>query len=162
MSRPGSIGTPQLLMLSGIGDRAELNSHEIDVVVDLPDVGKNLQDHPWVPLQWHVNTNNTLDNLVRDPTALNAAIALYNRTRRGVLANNPGANHIGWFRLSDESPILKYGDPTAGPLSPHYELTFGVSTLRYCLIIAPCLTCVSPTRIRFFHSRNRFLRLETS
>ncbi|KAI0765174.1 aryl-alcohol oxidase-like protein [Fomes fomentarius] len=148
----GSIGTPQLLMLSGIGDRAELKSHEINVIVDLPDVGKNLQDHPWVPLQWHVNTNDTLDNLVRDPAALNAAIALYNRTRQGVLANNPGANHIGWFRLSDESPILKYGDPAAGPLSPHYELTFGNSFLSFTQplpetgnFMSICAALVAPT-----------------
>lgn len=41
----GVINSPQLLMLSGIGDPAELGSHEIAVKAALPGVGKNLQDH---------------------------------------------------------------------------------------------------------------------
>jgi choline dehydrogenase len=40
----GAFNTPQLLMLSGIGPRAELERHGIDVRVDLPGVGTNLQD----------------------------------------------------------------------------------------------------------------------
>jgi 4-pyridoxate dehydrogenase len=41
----GVINSPQLLMLSGIGDPAELKAHSIDVRTPLPGVGKNLQDH---------------------------------------------------------------------------------------------------------------------
>jgi 4-pyridoxate dehydrogenase len=41
----GVINSPQLLMLSGIGDPAELRTYGIDVKVPLPAVGKNLQDH---------------------------------------------------------------------------------------------------------------------
>lgn len=41
----GAINTPQLLMLSGIGDAAQLISFDISVVADLPGVGQNLQDH---------------------------------------------------------------------------------------------------------------------
>jgi 4-pyridoxate dehydrogenase len=41
----GSINSPQLLMLSGIGDPEELNAHGIAVKVPLRGVGKNLQDH---------------------------------------------------------------------------------------------------------------------
>jgi len=40
----GSFNTPQLLMLSGIGPKAELEAHGIEVLVDLPGVGENLQD----------------------------------------------------------------------------------------------------------------------
>ena len=40
----GAFNTPQLLMLSGIGPRADLEHHGIEVKVDLPGVGKNLQD----------------------------------------------------------------------------------------------------------------------
>jgi len=42
----GAFGSPQLLMLSGIGPAAHLAQHGISVVHDLPGVGQNLQDHP--------------------------------------------------------------------------------------------------------------------
>jgi choline dehydrogenase len=42
----GAIGSPQLLMLSGIGPAGQLRSLGIETVVDLPEVGANLQDHP--------------------------------------------------------------------------------------------------------------------
>ena len=41
----GPMNSPKLLMLSGIGEAAHLNEHGIDVVHDLPGVGRNLQDH---------------------------------------------------------------------------------------------------------------------
>lgn len=57
----GAFNTPQLLMLSGIGPRAELERHGIEVRVDLPGVGKNLQDRYEVGVvsrmnfdQWHI------------------------------------------------------------------------------------------------------------
>src|SRR5206468_9925091 len=46
----GAFATPQLLMLSGIGPASELCRHGIDVRVDLPGVGRNLQDHHEVPV----------------------------------------------------------------------------------------------------------------
>ena len=46
----GSLVTPQLLMLSGIGPAEQLRSHGIDCQVDLPGVGENLIDHPEVPI----------------------------------------------------------------------------------------------------------------
>jgi choline dehydrogenase len=42
----GTVGTPQLLILSGIGPRAQLREFGIDVVTGLPGVGANLHDHP--------------------------------------------------------------------------------------------------------------------
>ena len=50
----GAIRTPQLLMLSGIGPADELASHGIEVVLDLPDVGKNLVDHYMIPTGWRI------------------------------------------------------------------------------------------------------------
>jgi choline dehydrogenase len=46
----GAYMTPKLLMLSGIGPRDELDGHGIAVEVDLPGVGRNLQDHHEVPI----------------------------------------------------------------------------------------------------------------
>jgi choline dehydrogenase len=48
----GALGSPQLLMLSGIGPAAELRRHGIETRVDLPGVGRNLHDHIELDLQW--------------------------------------------------------------------------------------------------------------
>jgi choline dehydrogenase len=45
----GAIGSPHLLLLSGIGPRAQLERHGIPVHLDLPGVGENLQDHLFAP-----------------------------------------------------------------------------------------------------------------
>ena len=48
----GAIGSPQLLMLSGIGPADHLREQGIYVIVDSPAVGANLADHPSVPVLW--------------------------------------------------------------------------------------------------------------
>jgi choline dehydrogenase len=48
----GAINSPQLLMLSGLGDATQLRAFDIPVVADLPGVGQNLQDHLLAGLQY--------------------------------------------------------------------------------------------------------------
>src|SRR6476469_2720940 len=48
----GAFGSPQLLMLSGVGPAAHLREHGITVAHDAPGVGANLQDHPYVVCIW--------------------------------------------------------------------------------------------------------------
>ena len=50
----GAINTPKLLMLSGIGDRAELSRHGIPLVSHVPGVGKNFQDHVAFCCTWEL------------------------------------------------------------------------------------------------------------
>jgi choline dehydrogenase-like flavoprotein len=52
----GAIDTPKLLMLSGIGAADDLRAHGIPVVVDLPGVGANLQDHVKLSVRWKGTT----------------------------------------------------------------------------------------------------------
>ncbi|KAJ7846119.1 hypothetical protein B0H13DRAFT_2408642 [Mycena leptocephala] len=56
----GVFQSPQLLMLSGIGDRDELSRHGIEPIVHLPGVGTNLQDHDEVANIWTLKQNHTL------------------------------------------------------------------------------------------------------
>ncbi len=49
----GAVGSPQLLMLSGVGPADHLRGHDIDVVADNVGVGGNLSDHPVVATMWH-------------------------------------------------------------------------------------------------------------
>jgi choline dehydrogenase len=79
----GSLRSPQLLMLSGIGPAAHLHSHGIGVALDHPGVGSNLQEHPAVMQRWNarVPTINTIG--VRDGLAM---VWEYARHRTGGLA----------------------------------------------------------------------------
>jgi choline dehydrogenase len=56
----GAIGSPQLLMLSGIGPADHLRAVGVPVAVDLPDVGQNLQDHPYVVGIWESKVGGSL------------------------------------------------------------------------------------------------------
>jgi len=59
----GTLCTPQLLMLSGIGPRRHLKSHGIKVIKDLPAVGQNLSDHTSVPIMAALPRKHTLHML---------------------------------------------------------------------------------------------------
>jgi choline dehydrogenase-like flavoprotein len=56
----GAIGSPQLLLLSGIGPAAHLSQVAVPVVHDLPGVGANLQDHPYCTLVWESSAAESL------------------------------------------------------------------------------------------------------
>ncbi|THH15004.1 hypothetical protein EW146_g5405 [Bondarzewia mesenterica] len=120
----GSIGTAQILLLSGIGDSSELQALGIKPLVDLPDVGKNLSDHPLLPNQFYVNSNNTFERWNRNPDVLAAELSNYYQTSQGPFVDTL-CNHIGWIRVPDNSSIWETGaDPSSGPTSGHYELVF--------------------------------------
>ena len=53
----GAIGSPQVLMLSGVGPAEHLREYGIEVALDLPGVGKNLHDHLLVPLIFRSRTS---------------------------------------------------------------------------------------------------------
>ncbi|MCH9011069.1 MAG: GMC family oxidoreductase N-terminal domain-containing protein, partial [Chloroflexi bacterium] len=57
----GAVGSPQLLLLSGVGPADHLRSLDIPVVHDLPGVGQNLRDHPIVFLTWRTKPGFSLD-----------------------------------------------------------------------------------------------------
>jgi len=56
----GAIGSPQLLMLSGIGPADHLRTHDIPVLADSPGVGSNLSDHPVVTAMWNAPKGRSL------------------------------------------------------------------------------------------------------
>jgi choline dehydrogenase len=81
----GSINSPQLLMLSGIGPAEHLREQGIDVAVALPGVGENLHDHPAAGIVW--STTGTTD--IAD-AATPAGLVRYQLTKRGPLVSNIG------------------------------------------------------------------------
>ena len=90
----GSIGSPQLLQLSGVGDAALLKQHGIAVVADLPAVGQNLQDHLAVSYFYRTSVP-TLNNVLRPFTGKLAAAIRYMIDRRGPLSMS--VNQAGGF-----------------------------------------------------------------
>lgn len=73
----GTINSPHLLMLSGIGPADDLGRHAITVVADVPGVGRNLQDHVLVRVEYRAKEAVTLDRLRRfDVAALAFARAV--------------------------------------------------------------------------------------
>lgn len=78
----GAVNSPKLLMLSGIGPAEQLAEHGIDVALDLPGVGKNLQDHLDVCIL-HGCSEGSYDRVNR-PWAL----VRYLTSRSGPLASN--------------------------------------------------------------------------
>lgn len=61
----GVVNSPQLLLLSGVGPKDELGEHGIKSSVDLPGVGKNLQDHVDCVMSWECTKPVTLHNNLR-------------------------------------------------------------------------------------------------
>lgn len=59
----GAIGSPHILMLSGVGPAAHLQEYGIPVVADLPGVGQNMRDHPLVWVTWRTKPEVPLDGL---------------------------------------------------------------------------------------------------
>jgi 4-pyridoxate dehydrogenase len=85
----GVINSPQLLMLSGIGDPAELGAHGIEVRVPLPGVGKNLQDHISAGPSWTRREAGAFHAKMRIDRILRALVQAYYRGE-GIAADLPG------------------------------------------------------------------------
>ncbi|KAJ7121245.1 aryl-alcohol oxidase [Mycena crocata] len=118
----GSIGSPQILLNSGIGNSSTLTSLGIQPVHDLPSVGQNLSDHSLLILGFLVNSTDTFEAAERNATLAAEQLAQWNNTRTGPLVDNP-SSHIGWLRVPDNSSIFeRFPDPAAGPQTSHYEL----------------------------------------
>jgi choline dehydrogenase len=100
----GAIGSPQLLMLSGIGPADELREHGIYVIADNPAVGANLIDHPMVPVLWSTPAVKGLWE-----STGNAGFARWRVTHKGPLTSNIA--EAGGFARSDPrlpAPDLQY------------------------------------------------------
>jgi choline dehydrogenase len=90
----GAIGTPQLLMLAGIGPADHLRDQGIYVIADNPAVGANLADHPSVPVLWSTPSVKGLWEQTRNRDFLR-----WQLTHKGPLTSNLA--EAGGFARSD-------------------------------------------------------------
>jgi choline dehydrogenase len=100
----GSIGSPQLLQLSGIGPAPLLQRHGIAVVHELPGVGENLQDHLQIRAVFKVQGVTTLNTLASSPWGKLKIGLEYAFKRSGPMSMAP--SQLGAFTRS--SPELTY------------------------------------------------------
>ena len=83
----GTLSTPKILQLSGVGNAAELQQHGIAVIADVPGVGENFQDHVEAAVQGRAKYPVSLlgqDSLFRGARHM----LRYMLTRRGLLSSN--------------------------------------------------------------------------
>lgn len=101
----GSIGTPKLLELSGVGNPTLLAKHGIHCLVDLPGVGENLQDHLMTGMSYEVNDGvMTGDPLLRrEPEALAQAQKLYVEHKAGPLTIGGIQSHAFMSLQNDDA-----------------------------------------------------------
>jgi choline dehydrogenase-like flavoprotein len=101
----GALQTPQLLMLSGVGDASELASMGIGIVHDLPGVGRNFHDH--VDVVQVVDAPDLVETFgvsFGGLARIAKAIVEWRRTRSGMLTTN-FAEAGGFIRSRPEEPI---------------------------------------------------------
>ncbi len=105
----GAVNSPQLLELSGIGDGALLQSHGIEVLVDRPGVGENLQDHYMIGMQYRLKPNVVSLNELGHGLRLVGETLKYVTTRKGFLSY--AVAHVVAFAKSRpelENPDLQF------------------------------------------------------
>jgi choline dehydrogenase-like flavoprotein len=95
----GSIGSTQILLLSGIGPAEHLREHGIPVLLDRPGVGANLQDHLQLRLIYKIDGIKTLNERYHTRFGFAAMFAEYALFRRGPLTMAP--SQLGLFTRSD-------------------------------------------------------------
>ena len=105
----GSVNSPQLLQLSGIGAADHLRGLGVPVVHDLPDVGQNLQDHFQVRAVYELDGLPSLNTDVRNPVKKMMMGLQYALTRRGPLTVS-GAQAFLFVRTRPElaTPDMQY------------------------------------------------------
>ena len=133
----GSIGSTQILLLSGVGPAAHLQQHGIPVVLDRPGVGANLQDHLQLRMIYKVDGITTLNERYHAPLGFARMLAEYALFRRGPLTMAP--SQLGLFTRSDgdqDRANLQYHvqplslDKFGDPLHKFPAFTASVCNLR--------------------------------
>ena len=133
----GTIGTPQILQLSGIGPAELLRELDIPVLRDMPAVGANLHDHLQIRLMYKVRNTHTLNERANSIVGRVAMGLDYLLRRRGPMTMPP--SQLGAFARSDASrpvPNIEWHvqplslDKFGSPLHQFPAITPSVCNLR--------------------------------
>lgn len=135
----GAIGSPKLMMLSGLGPADHLRQHAIDIRQDMPGVGQNLHDHYGVDLVAELTGWESL-NRYRKPHLMLWAGLQYGLFRSGPIASNVIEAGAFWYADHDQPiPDLQFhflagAAAGAGPGIPSVpRKSAGITLNSYCL-----------------------------
>ncbi|KAK4215469.1 Versicolorin B synthase [Rhypophila decipiens] len=110
----GALQSPQILELSGIGDRKILDKYGIPVVAGNPNVGEGAQDHPIVLQSFEVADGVQSGDMLRDPALMQALMEIYQTTRDGPLGQSnissayiPMVNDLGVLPMDDRKTLFE-------------------------------------------------------
>ncbi|KAL8284018.1 hypothetical protein RQP46_005131 [Phenoliferia psychrophenolica] len=120
----GAFASPQLLLASGIGARAELEKAGVEVLREVRGVGKGLKDHVWSLVTWEAQKGTSLQFLT-SPVATLPSLAKWLFNGTGALATNVG--EAAMFLRSDAIPdqksfVAKGATNASGPTAPDLEI----------------------------------------
>ena len=139
----GSVASPQLLELSGVGQGELLERHGIPVIAPLRGVGENLQDHYMIGAQWRVKREYVTVNELSHGARLAAEVVKYLLTHKGLLTY--AVAHIVAFARS--SPELTRPDLQFQMMAASMDLEQLAKTQALVLERQPGMTC-TPCQIR--------------
>ena len=113
----GTINNPQLLMLSGLGPKDELQKHGIKVIADIPGIGNNLQDHVMTPTRYHfkpkyAHTEGVTEQRVLDTISNFTQFQSYLFSGKSVLSTS--TSNVNAF-LRSKAMNQKYGTQDTFP-----------------------------------------------
>ncbi|KAI0035314.1 aryl-alcohol oxidase [Vararia minispora EC-137] len=149
----GSINTPQLLLLSGIGPKSDLNALSLPTLLDLPSVGANLSVHIALYVSHAVNSADTFDDIIRNATLREQFTQEWlGNGHRGRLADTE-TSQAAFVRLPQDADIFKREqDPAAGPHTGHIQMgiyngnpSFGSNSLSTGNFITVSARLITPT-----------------
>jgi choline dehydrogenase-like flavoprotein len=133
----GAIGSPHLLMLSGVGPAAQLSKFGIPILLDKPGVGANLHDHLQLRMIYKVSGIKTLNETYASPFNRARMGLDYALRRRGPMTMAP--SQLGVFTRSDpaqDRANIQYHvqplslDKFGEPLHPFPAFTASVANIR--------------------------------
>ena len=136
----GAFGSPQLLMLSGIGAAAELQKFGLPVVQDLPGVGKNFHDHIDYVQTWRVpSSTDTVGLSLRGAGKVTGAMLEWKNKRSGLMTTS-FATAGAFLRSSPEVPrpdlqlvfVIAIVDDHARKMHWGHGISCHVEVLRPC------------------------------
>lgn len=137
---PGSLDTPKILMLSGVGPTNELRRFDIPVLSDLP-VGQNMHDHHHVFVTWERAEHTTeRKDFFCSKEAQAAARAQWEKDQTGKLAELCCQTTLGWLKSdavyqSDEFKALPQHrrDRLLKPTVPLFEVGLNLGNPEYVI-----------------------------